>query len=113
MAPQPPRRRASKAETAAARANWDEAIVQMSGSWPLVVTPRPRAEGALQTMGHPIVGARGKMDALTLAALIQRARGVVGDDAGALALADLLERPAVSAADLSDVPARALYRFGL
>ena len=120
VAPQPPRRRAPKAEIAGQRAQWDEALEEMAAAWPLVVTPRPRAERAPQNAAHnvshaphPILGARGKMDALTLAALMLRARGVVGNEAGALALADLLERPAQNARDLQTLPADALRRFGV
>ena len=53
------------------------------------------------------------MDVLTLAALMNRARGITGDDEGARALADLLERPVDSTPDLADLPANALRRFGL
>ena len=113
VAPPQPRRRAPKAEIAVARADWDGAIEQMAASWPLVVTPRPRAERASKASNHPILSARGKMDALTLAALMNRARGVVGNDAGALALADLLKKPVQSAHDLANLPADALRRFGL
>ena len=113
VAPNQPRRRAPKQENAAARANWDDAIEKMSEQWPLVVTPRPRAGRVLNARQHIIVPARGKMDVLTLAALMMRARGVVADDAGALALADLLERPVESARDLAQLPANALRRFGL
>ena len=113
VTPQQPRRRAPKAETLAARTDWDDAIEQMSASWPLVVTPRPRAERALRGANYPILSARGKMDVLTLAALINRARGVAGNDAGAIALADLLERPVEKARDLEILPANALRRFGL
>ena len=113
VAPQPPNRRAPKAEIAGQFASWDASIERMSAAWPLLITPRPRAERALQSANHPILSARGKMDALTLAALMNRARGIVGNDAGALALADLLERPVQSAGDLSDLPADALRRFGL
>ena len=113
VAPQQMRRRASKTEIANIGADWDEAIEQMAALWPLVITPRPRAERAPQKLNHPILPARGKMDALTLAALMNHARGVVGNDAGALALADLLERPVQNARDLKDLPADALRRFGL
>ena len=113
VAPQPPNRRAPKAETAATRAQWDGAIEQLSRSWPLVIAPRPRAERVLASNAHPILQARGKLDVLTLAALMNRARGLVSDDAGATALADLLERPVQSAAHLADVPAEALRRFGV
>ena len=113
VAPQQPRRRAPKQENAAVRADWDDAIEQMSAQWPLVVTPRPRAQRVLKAGKYNVVTARGKMDVLTLAALIQRARGLVGDDAGAIALADLLERPVETAGELNDLPANALRRFGL
>ena len=113
VAPQQPRRRAPKGENLAARTEWDKAIEAMSAQWPLVVTPRPRAERALKATRYPILSARGKMDVLTLAALMLRARGVTGDDAGALALADLLERPVESAQDLADLPDKTLRRFGL
>ena len=113
IAPQAPNRRAPKAEAAAKRADWDAALEEMATSWPLVIAPRPRAERALAETAHPILQARGKLDALTLAALMSRACGVVGDDAGALALADLLERPVQNARDLSELPANALRRFGL
>ncbi len=112
VAPRPPRR-ATKAQSAATRARWDAAIEQMSAHWPLVIAPRPRAERELKTRHHPIVAARGKMDVLTLAALMNRARGIAGDDEGAIALADLLERPVDSTRQLSDLPANALRRFGL
>ncbi len=113
VAPRPPRRRAPKAETATARANWDKAVEQMAQSWPLVVTPRPRAERAPNAGHHPILEARGKMDVLTLAALMNRARGIASDDEGAIALADLLERPVDSTRELADLPANTLRRFGL
>ena len=113
VTPQPPRRRAPKAQTLAARADWDATIEQMATQWPLVVTPRPRAERAPKADAHPILQARGKLDVLTLAALMNRARGVVSDDAGATALADLLERPIQSGHDLQTVPAEALRRFGV
>ena len=114
VAPALPNRRAPKAETAAARAQWDGAIAQMSASWPLVITPRPRlTNGNAAPATHPIVSARGKMDVLTLAALMNRARGVASDDAGSIALADLLERPVENARDLGELPANALRRFGL
>ena len=113
VAPQQPRRRAPKAETAQTRAAWDEAIEKMSAQWPLVITPRPRAERALQSRHYPLVPARGKMDVLTLAALMNRARGIAGDDEGAIALADLLERPVDSTRQLADLPANALRRFGV
>ena len=113
VAPQQPRRRAPKQETAAVRADWDNAIEKMSAHWPLFVTPRPRAGRALNAGKYNIVPARGKMDVLTLAALMMRARGLASDDAGAIALADLLERPVESARDLAELPANALRRFGL
>lgn len=113
VAPQQPRRRAPKNEAVAVRADWDNAIEQMSARWPLVITPRPRAQRALKAGKYPIVPARGKMDVLTLAVLMMRARGVVGDDAGAIALADLLECPVESAHDMADLAANALRRFGL
>lgn len=113
VAPAPDNRRAPKAQKMSQRANWDAAIEEMSAHWPLVVTPRPRAERVLTTQTHPIVGARGKMDVLTLAALMSRARGLVSDDAGAIALADLLERPTQNATELHDLPANASRRFGL
>lgn len=113
VAPQQPRRRAHKTETAAERTNWDEAIEKMSDQWPLVITPRPRAGRALKRGKYPIVPARGKMDVLALAALMMRARGVVGDDMGAIALADLLERPVENARVLADLPTNTLRRFGL
>lgn len=113
VAPQQMRRRAPKAENAATRVDWDAAIEKMAAAWPLIITPRPRTERVLKTGEYPIVPARGKMDVLTLAALMNRARGIVGDDAGALALADLLERPVQSARDLETLPADALRRFGL
>ena len=113
VAPRPPRRRAPKTETANARAAWDAAIEQLSAQWPLVIAPRPRAQGVIQTRKHPIVPARGKMDVLTLAALMNRARGVAGNDEGAIALADLLERPIDSTPELADLPGNALRRFGV
>ena len=112
VCPRPLRRRAPKAETLATRAKWDEAIEQMARSWPLVITPRPRAESALSG-ACPILQARGKLDVLTLAALMNRARGILSDDAGATALADLLERPVQNAHNLADAPADALRRFGV
>ncbi len=113
VAPAPLNRRASKTEAANQSANWDRAIETMSNQWPLLVTPRARTEHALSATRYPIINARGRIDVLTLAALIQRARGVVGDDVGALALADLLERPVETAHDLNAAPANALRRFGL
>ncbi len=110
-------RRVSKTEVASQSADWDRAIERMNSQWPLLVTPRPRPQNApnAAVVGtrYPIINARGKMDVLTLAALVQRSRGLVGDDAGAIALADLLERPVETAGDLNDVPANALRRFGL
>ena len=113
VAPNQPRRRVPKAESANLSAQWDDSIEQMSAQWPLVVAPRARGGRILQSRKYPIVPARGKMDVLTLAALIRRARGIVGDDAGAIALADLLERPIENARELADLPANALRRFGL
>ena len=117
VAPAPLNRRASKTATASQLADWDRAIERMGNHWPLLVTPRPRPQNAPNVAPiatpYPIINARGKMDVLTLAALTQRARGVVGDDVGALALADLLERPVETASDLNDTPANALRRFGI
>ena len=113
VAPSAPRRRAPKAETAATRTRWDDAIAQMSAQWPLVITPRPRAGRELKTLRHPLLAARGKMDVLTLAALMNRARGIASDDEGAIALADLLERPVDSTRELADLPANAWRRFGV
>lgn len=113
VAPQQPRRRAPRAETAATRTQWDAAIEQMSAQWPLVITPRPRAERLLKSNHYPLLQMRGKMDVLTLAALMNRARGIASDDQGAIALADLLERPVESTRELADLPANALRRFGV
>lgn len=110
------RTRARRAELAARDANWNTALEQMAKAWPLVVTPRsraPQSQASTPTAAHPMVALRGKMDVLTLTALLTQARGVIGDDAGALALADLLERPVVSATDLEDLPQKALHRLGL
>lgn len=109
------RTRARKTEFAARARAWNRAIERMAEAWPLVVTPRPRDENPVfqNAPGHPVIAGSGKMDVLTLLALIQNARGVIGDDAGALALADLLEKPVVSAHDLEDLPTRALRHFGL
>ena len=113
VSPHAPRRRAPKAQTTATRAQWDETIEQMATRWPLVITPRARAERALKAGSYPVLQARGRLDVLTLAALMNRARGVVSDDMGATALADLLERPVQNATHLADAPAEALRRFGV
>ena len=114
-APAAPRRTRAQRATLAERAqSWDRALDEMANSWPLMVTPRAPKTSQTRAGGrHPVVALRGKLDVLVLAALLQRARGVAGDDAGALALADLLERPVVSASELEDLPQRALRRFGL
>ena len=119
VAPAPMRRtRARRAELAARDLRWNAALQHMAISWPLVVTPRPRspkntAETSPTPTAHPVVALRGKMDVLTLTALLVNARAVIGDDAGTLALADLLERPVVSATDLEELPQKALHRLGL
>ena len=137
VAPAPARRtRARRAEIAARTAHWERAMSEMARAWPLVVTPRARSRkdkraansparptishsatshpaASHPTAAHPIVAGGGKMDVLTLLALLIQARGVVGDDAGALALADLLERPVVWADDLEKLPQQGLHRFGL
>ena len=117
VAPAMPRAtRARKAEQSARAQSWNRAINELAKAWPLVVTPRPGAPKTENTPGaalHPQVALRGKTEILMLAALTSRARGVIGDDAGALALADLLEVPVVSADDLEELPQKALHRLGL
>ena len=92
--------------------HWNEVVDEMANTWPLVVV----APGAmLSSTKHPVARAA-KVDVLTLAALVQRARGVVGDDSGALALADLWNQKRVKLDDSDDfaaLPRRAREAFGL
>ena len=112
---------ARRAEGAHRSAQWNRVLQEMAQTWPLVVTPRPRAHLAAahsahspeHLVAHPLVQTRGKLDVLTLAALIARARGVIGDDAGVTALADLLETRVVSAQELETAPERARHFYGL
>lgn len=103
----------ARATRDAQAARWNAVCRELAARWPLVVAaPRAWPLERGQTP-FPIGDISGKTDALTLAALVTRGALVVGDDAGALALARFLNAPTVSVEAETDVRRAVALKLGV
>lgn len=107
------RSKSARASRDAQSEYWNRLCRELSMRWPLVVTAPRVWPLEVPAPSFSVLDGSGKTDALTLAAFVARSALVVGDEAGALALGRLLEKPVIFADAQTDVPRAVALKLGV
>jgi len=92
--------------------NWNHALVGITHRWPVILVAPQKWDFTPTYGSKPFFNASAKLDSLTLAALIARSEGVIGDESGALSLARLFDKK-VALGDSHSIDEVSRQTFGL